>query len=115
MLSCRAPLYGDGPGWSSLIIGTTSSLHEIVRPMPDQSVYALRQELTELQVQLLRKRSEVSNLTVGYRRAEEGVGAIPVAPLRKNLTSAKDELQDMESHAAQLERQIRQLEAESQL
>ncbi|MGH2365910.1 MAG: hypothetical protein ACRDHX_14820 [Chloroflexota bacterium] len=79
--------------------------------MADESVYALRQELTELQVQLLRKRSEVSNLSVGYRRAEDGVGAIPLPPLLRNLTTARDALQDLERRAKALEDQIQLLES----
>lgn len=79
--------------------------------MADVSVYALRQELTELQVQLLRKRSEVSNLSVGYRRAEDGVGPIPLPPLLRNLTAARDALQDLERRAKALEDQILLLES----
>ena len=74
--------------------------------MERKASYAIEQELAELQVALLRKRSEVSNLTVGYRRAEEGVGSIPAAPLIRNLVHARAELTDMEHRLAELQAQI---------
>jgi hypothetical protein len=72
----------------------------------DKALFALRQEITELQVALVRKRSEVSNLTVGYTRAEEGVGAIPPDPLRRNLVTSRAELLDLERRLGELERQL---------
>lgn len=48
-------------------------------PMDDKRAFNLQQELAELQVALDRKRSEVSNLAVGYRRAVEAL--VPSRPI----------------------------------
>ncbi len=71
--------------------------------MDDKALYGLQQELSELQVSLVRKRSEVSNLTVGYTRAEDGIGPIPAEPLKRNLMSARSELVRMERRLAEIE------------
>jgi O-acetyl-ADP-ribose deacetylase (regulator of RNase III) len=76
----------------------------------EKSSYVLRQELAELQVALLRKRSEVSNLTVGFTRATEGEGAIPAEPLRRNLVAARAELTELETRERELQRHLREAE-----
>ena len=77
----------------------------------DESPYVLNQELADLQVALLRKRSEVSNLTVGFTRATEGASPIPADPLRRNLVAARQELVDLETHEAELLLRLEQAEA----
>lgn len=76
----------------------------------EKSSYVLRQDLAELQVALLRKRSEVSNLTVGFTRATEGAGPIPAEPLRRNLLAARAELTELETRERDLQRQVQEAE-----
>lgn len=77
-----------------------------------KALYALRQELAETQVVALRKRSEVSNLLVGYRRSEEGASPIPAGPLQRNLSAVREELSHIEKRLASLERQLAAMESE---
>ena len=65
--------------------------------------FTLQQELDELKVELERKRSEVSNLVVGYRRAVEGTGAIPAAALKRNLIQAREDLSVLEGRLQELQ------------
>jgi len=74
--------------------------------MDEKAAYELQQELAELQVAVARKRNEVSNLSVGYRRAIEGIGPIPADPLLRNLISARAELTQLQQRLAQLEREL---------
>ena len=66
---------------------------------------ALEMELAELQVAIGRKRNEVSNLTVGYRRAESGVSPIPSEPLMRRLVQTRTELTELEERQAALQQQ----------
>jgi len=59
-------------------------------------------------VALARKHSEVSNLSVGYRRAVEGVGPIPADPLRRNLVAARAELTELEQRLAELQSHLQE-------
>ena len=70
----------------------------------------LREDLSEIQLELNRKRNEVSNLKVGYVRAVEGAGMIPAEPLRRNLIAARAELTDIEERVAALQRQLSEAE-----
>jgi len=73
---------------------------------PDpKAVFVIHQELDELLVALARKRSEVSNLTVGYRRAAGGVSPIPAEPLKRKLIAARAELTAIEERIAALQAQ----------
>lgn len=63
----------------------------------------MQQEITDLQIALERKRSEISNLVVGYRRSIEGLGPIPADPLRRNLIETRQELNAMEARLAELQ------------
>jgi hypothetical protein len=72
--------------------------------MEEDAAFARERELTELQVDLKRKRSEVSNLVVGYRRAVEGTSPIPADPLRRNLVEARAELTALEQRLGELQR-----------
>jgi hypothetical protein len=72
----------------------------------DKAVHALQEEVSELHVALLRKRSEVSNLKLGYTRAVEGSSPLPSEPLRRNLVAARAELTDIEERVAALEAQL---------
>ncbi|HLG71839.1 MAG TPA: hypothetical protein VK009_15585 [Chloroflexota bacterium] len=68
--------------------------------------YTLHEELTDLRVALERKRSEISNLKVGYIRSVESGGPIPPEPLRRNLISARAELLDLEQRVAAIESEL---------
>jgi hypothetical protein len=57
-------------------------------------------ELAELQVAIARKRNEVSNLTVGYQRAQAGVSPIPSEPLMRRLVETRAELTELEEELA---------------
>jgi hypothetical protein len=74
---------------------------------------ALREDMVELQMALARKRNEVSNLKVGYVRAAEGSGPIPLEPLRRNLIAARAELTDIEQRMAALRDQLGESEQPS--
>jgi hypothetical protein len=69
-----------------------------------QRAFTRQQELADLQLALERKRSEVSSLVTGYRRAVEGIGPIPAEPLRRNLMRARAELTALESRLSELQR-----------
>jgi hypothetical protein len=69
---------------------------------PDEK--ALESDLAELQVAIARKRSEVSNLTVGYRRAESGISPIPSEPLMRRLVQTRAQLTELEERFAALQR-----------
>ena len=69
----------------------------------EKRVFNLQQESAEIQVALERKRSEVSNLVVGYRRAVEGIGPIPADPLKHNLIQARLYLTALEAHLRELQ------------
>jgi len=71
-----------------------------------KAVFAMRQELDDLLVALARKRSEVSNLTVGYRRAAGGVSPLPAEPLKRKLIAARAELTELEERIAALQAQL---------
>jgi hypothetical protein len=65
---------------------------------------ALEMDLAELQVAIARKRNEVSNLTVGYRRAESGISPIPSEPLMRRLVQTRAQLTELEERLAALQR-----------
>ena len=79
----------------------------------DQTVQELRQELAELQVALLRKRSEVSNLKVGFIRAVSGASPIPSDPLSRNLVAARTELTELERRLAEVQLAVNEAEGAS--
>ena len=68
---------------------------------------ALELELAELQVAIARKRNEVSNLTVGYRRSESGISPIPSEPLMRRLVTTRAELTELEERLAALQEHAR--------
>ena len=74
-------------------------------PAGGEDPKALELELADLQVAIARKRNEVSNLTVGYRRAESGVSPIPSEPLMRRLVTTRAELTELEERLAMLQRQ----------
>ncbi len=76
----------------------------------DATAHALREELADLQVALERKRSEISNLKLGYIRSVEGGGFIPPEPLRRNLVTARAELVDLERQIAGIEARLDDLD-----
>ena len=61
-----------------------------------------REELTELRLTIARKRNEETNLKLGYRRAEEGIGNIPAAALKHRLIETRSELTELEARVAAL-------------
>ena len=73
-------------------------------PAGGEDPKALELELADLQVAIARKRNEVSNLTVGYRRAESGVSPIPSEPLMRRLVTTRAELTELEERLAMLQR-----------
>ena len=76
----------------------------MIAPTVDEKrAFNLQQEIAELRVTLDRKRSEVSNLVVGYRRAVEGIGPIPADPLKRNLIQARFDLTTMETRLRELQ------------
>ena len=74
--------------------------------MDDKTISLLQERLAELHVALLRKRSEVSNLTVGYQRARAGLSPIPAEPLERNLVAKRAELTALEEQAAAVASQL---------
>ena len=73
-------------------------------PAGGEDPKALELELADLQVAIARKRNEVSNLTVGYRRAQSGISPIPSEPLMQRLVTARAELTELEERLAMLQR-----------
>jgi len=65
----------------------------------------LELDVADLQVAIVRKRNELSNLTVGYRRAEAGVSPIPSEPLMRRLVTTRTELTELEERLAALQQQ----------
>jgi hypothetical protein len=74
--------------------------------LDDKAIHALQDELNELHVALTRKRSEVSNLKLGYIRAVEGSSPLPAEPLRHNLIAARADLTKLEERLAALEHEL---------
>ena len=74
--------------------------------LDDKTAAALREDAAELHLALGRKRSEVSNLKLGYIRAVEGSGSIPSEPLRRNLIATRTELIQLEERLAALRQQL---------
>lgn len=74
--------------------------------LDDKTAHALREELADLLVALERKRSEISNLKVGYIRSVEGASPIPPEPLRQNLVTARAELVELENRVAATRAQL---------
>lgn len=67
---------------------------------------ALELELADVQVAIARKRNEVSNLSVGYRRSEAGISPIPSEPLMRRLVEARAELTALEERLAALRERL---------
>lgn len=72
----------------------------------DKAAKSLREELAELHIELARKRSEVSNLKVGYVRSVEGASPIPSEPLQRNLVAARAELVAIEERLAAISAEL---------
>lgn len=77
----------------------------------DAEAHMLRDELADLLVALERKRSEISNLKVGFIRSVESGGPIPAEPLKRNLISARTELTDIEQRVASIQARLVDAEA----